>query len=405
MNDGAELVSRYIAGRRSRDVGSSEMRMEEDHLQEDEEHIAFEEDEDDEDEDYGLDDHDEEDIGEGSSTDAQGRQFRSKAWREFEPIHVDGEVTKGECKHCKAVISAKRGHGTSGLRNHLNRCKDRARMVGALNQMNATLMTPEGVSRLWKWDPDVARKALVRMVVLHEFPLSIVEYDGFRKFVKSLNLSFNMISRRTLKNDITKEFDDLKNNLKELFGASKYPQVFGNTASTKLATLKQVFKELFDEYAKVKLSERTQTQQEVEDMDMESNDPLSDWDRHLSIRINSTSVGSSELDAYWLKPPLARTDKFDILAWWKANSIEYPILASMARDVLAVPASTVASESAFSTGRRVISDFRSRLTPNTVESLICLQDWFRTSSTSDLSTASVYDILGYEGLSILQDVE
>ena len=132
----------------------------------------------------------------------------------------------------------------------------------------------------------------------------------------------------------------------------------------------------------MKLIEPTQPQQGVDDMDMdmESNDPLSVGDRHLSIRINTTSVGSSELDAYWLKPPLARTDKFDILAWWKANSIEYPILASMARDALAVPASTIASESAFSTGRRVIFDFRSRLTPDTAEALILLQDWFRTSS-------------------------
>uniref|UniRef100_A0ACD5TES5 Uncharacterized protein n=1 Tax=Avena sativa TaxID=4498 RepID=A0ACD5TES5_AVESA len=141
--------------------------------------------------------------------------------REFVPIHVDGQVTSGECKHCSAVISAKKGHVTSGLRNHLIRCKARAATVEALNQMNATLMTPDGVSHLWKWDPEVARKALVRMVVLHELPLSIVEYEGFRKFVFSLNPNFHMISRRTLKNDIIKAFDEHKKDLKELLGASK----------------------------------------------------------------------------------------------------------------------------------------------------------------------------------------
>ena len=221
MEEGAELVSRYMERRRTQGVGNSEM-MDEDYDQEGED-IRFEEDEDDEDEEYGLDDDDvvDEDIGEGSNVDTQGRRFRSRAWREFVPIHVDGEVTKGECKHCSTIISAKRGHGTSGLRNHLNRCKERAAVVGALNQVNATLMTPDGVSRLWKWDPDVARKALVRMVVLHELPLSIVEYDGFRKFVSSLNPSFHMISRRTLKNEITKAFDDHKKAMKELFGASK----------------------------------------------------------------------------------------------------------------------------------------------------------------------------------------
>jgi len=54
----------------------------------------------------------------------------------------------------------------------------------------------------------------------------------------------------------------------------------------------------------------------------------------------------------------------------------------MAWDVLAVPASTVTSESAFSMGRRIISDFRSRLTPKNVEALICLQDWLRASGSS-----------------------
>ncbi|CAN1337947.1 Putative AC9 transposase [Linum perenne] len=52
----------------------------------------------------------------------------------------------------------------------------------------------------------------------------------------------------------------------------------------------------------------------------------------------------------------------------------------MARDVLAVPISFVASESAFSTGGRVLSNFRSSLTPAIVEALICAEDWLRSTS-------------------------
>jgi hypothetical protein len=61
------------------------------------------------------------------------------------------------------------------------------------------------------------------------------------------------------------------------------------------------------------------------------------------------------------------------------QSPKYPILARIARDLLAIPASTVASESAFSTGSRIISDYRSSLSSKTVEALVCLQDWFRTA--------------------------
>ncbi|CAN0830002.1 Zinc finger BED domain-containing protein RICESLEEPER 2, partial [Linum grandiflorum] len=66
---------------------------------------------------------------------------------------------------------------------------------------------------------------------------------------------------------------------------------------------------------------------------------------------------------------------FDILNWWKANSTKYPTLSLIARDVLAIPISTVASESAFSAGGRLISAQRSRLHVKTVEALMCTQSW------------------------------
>ncbi|GJZ50000.1 putative AC transposase [Tanacetum coccineum] len=57
------------------------------------------------------------------------------------------------------------------------------------------------------------------------------------------------------------------------------------------------------------------------------------------------------------------------------REIQFPILSAMARDLLAVQASTVASESAFSTSGRIISERRSRLTPESVEVWVCLKDY------------------------------
>ncbi|KAK1407757.1 hypothetical protein QVD17_39383 [Tagetes erecta] len=59
-------------------------------------------------------------------------------------------------------------------------------------------------------------------------------------------------------------------------------------------------------------------------------------------------------------------ESFDILAWWKGREAEFPVLSTMACDLLTSQASTVASESAFSTCDRVISLRRTRLSPEAV---------------------------------------
>ena len=91
----------------------------------------------------------------------------------------------------------------------------------------------------------------------------------------------------------------------------------------------------------------------------------------------STSRGLTELQQYYNAPMVSVEDPdFDILAWWKGYESRFPILSTMARDILTVPMSTVASESAFSTGGRVIDEHRSCLDGKTVEALMCLQDWY-----------------------------
>lgn len=90
----------------------------------------------------------------------------------------------------------------------------------------------------------------------------------------------------------------------------------------------------------------------------------------------------TEIEQYFLEDVETPSESFDILMWWKVNSTKFSILAEIARDVLAIPITTVASESAFSTGGRVIDPYRSSLAPKTVEALVCTQNWLRSSPIS-----------------------
>lgn len=49
---------------------------------------------------------------------------------------------------------------------------------------------------------------------------------------------------------------------------------------------------------------------------------------------------------------------FEALEWWKVNNLKYYILSVMARDILVVPISTIALESTFNDGGRVINPYR-----------------------------------------------
>ncbi|XP_062167085.1 uncharacterized protein LOC133873389 [Alnus glutinosa] len=138
---------------------------------------------------------------------------------------------------------------------------------------------------------------------------------------------------------------------------------------------------------------------------------------------NSDVQYKSELDRYLMEEIEKPNENFDILNWWKVNSTKFPVLAQIARIVLAIPITTVASESAFSTGRRVLDPFRSSLAPITVEvasesafstegrvldhfrsslapitveALVCTQNWLRSKPINSYDTEMVEDPESYK---------
>jgi len=79
------------------------------------------------------------------------------------------------------------------------------RKLRASGQQTLRINTKKnGEKRLknYNFNQEKSRQDLVDMIVMHEYPLSIVDHLGFRRFVSGLNLDFAMLSRRTLRTDI-----------------------------------------------------------------------------------------------------------------------------------------------------------------------------------------------------------
>lgn len=158
--------------------------------------------------------------------------------------------------------------------------------------------------------------------------------------------------------------------------------VYGKEKGTELAKKVKLFVyELFDDYKRIFQSENANehignvSESIEEGTKKKPRMRLGHQFMQHKIEIGEAK-SKSDLDSYLNEDILVLDEKedFDILKWWKMNANRFPILSHMVKDILAVPISTVASESAFSTGGRVLDCFRSSLTPKIVEALICTQD-------------------------------
>ncbi|KAK9286527.1 hypothetical protein L1049_014925 [Liquidambar formosana] len=524
-----------------------------------------------------------------SNSNADNSKLKSEVWQHFVRKFEKGEW-KATCNHCNKSLGAAPINGTSHLRTHLQRCPKLRNVDIKQKVLTNCFNKGEGKIKLnaYSFDQDIARRELSHMIIMHEYPLSMVKHVGFRRYWAALQPLFKMVSRNTIKNDIIKIYDyervktmklveknqsrfaittdmwtssnqkrgfmvitahfideawkmqsrilrfvyvpcphtkevllevllecmldwnidrklstvtldncstndamalslvdkwnstylmlqtailykevffrlrqrdnqyktlpseqewdfakeicgrlKLFYNVTELFSGTKYPtanlyfpkiceirMALSHWCACSIDVIQQMAINMvakFDKYwlvihgimgvaavldprYKMDLLEfyfpklyGDEYLEEVERVRQLCYDLLIEYqtrqkqslDRGVEVgkEIKRSVNVKSELDHYLDEDVLPRTPDFDILSWWKSNGLKYPTLQAIAKDVLAILVSTVASESAFSTSGRLVSPHRSRLHPKTLEALMCAQNWLWAAEMQDNSTA------------------
>ncbi|KAG8951470.1 hypothetical protein FRC04_006002 [Tulasnella sp. 424] len=102
----------------------------------------------------------------------------------------------------------------------------------------------------------------------------------------------------------------------------------------------------------------------------------------ISHRV-SREANLVELDSY-LRDTFPCTHYDDVLDWWKKHEGMFPILARLARDMLAIPGVSISVERLFSVCRHVITESRSSMTANTARMTICAKEWLTEGLGDDV---------------------
>ncbi|OMO81317.1 putative Zinc finger, BED-type [Corchorus olitorius] len=289
------------------------------------------------------------------------RAFTSNVWEHVTGFKGPDGYPMARCNYCGAPYKAHtKRNGTTSMKNHLESCAKNPLVIAA----------KERDSRQSK------------LVLSKNKDGEFVEGRGFRQLMFDAQPKFVISSRWTVADDCYKLYNETKKKL---------------NGSIKDVAMRDIFEDYRRALGSEKGCEASQTSQAQGSADLMDEDDCGDamqlFMKHQRIWTNvvfsfsckecGLQANKSELDIYLQEEMKQEGPAFDVLAWWKLNGPRFPILSCLARDVLVVLVSTIASESAFSTGGRVVDVYRSSLAAKMVQALICTQDWMKGSCEFD----------------------
>ncbi|WRX29339.1 zinc finger protein [Theobroma cacao] len=160
------------------------------------------------------------------------KRLTSVVWNHFERVRK-ADVCYAVCVHCNKKLSGSSNSGTTHLRNHLMRCLKRSnydvsQLLAAKRRKKDNTLTIANISYdegqrkedyikptivkyeqdqrkdevfnlgSSRFDQERSRLDLARMIILHGYPLAMVEHVGFKVFVKNLQPLFDLVPNSTI---------------------------------------------------------------------------------------------------------------------------------------------------------------------------------------------------------------
>jgi hypothetical protein len=144
-------------------------------------------------------------------------------------VELKNGTKKWQCLHCKRNYAIVASGSTSHLKRHLNEvCLVYKKLVAQQKKLNLQpsksmvdekLLGPLLMNPSAKYDHKRQREATAHWVMMYEHPFNIVEDEGFVFMMKCCNVSYEKISRKTLKNDCDVVYEAERKKLKSTLRA------------------------------------------------------------------------------------------------------------------------------------------------------------------------------------------
>ncbi|XP_024993945.1 zinc finger BED domain-containing protein RICESLEEPER 2-like [Cynara cardunculus var. scolymus] len=149
-------------------------------------------------------------IPETEVSEPANKRLKYVVWNHFEAKYIDGLHRFAKCKYCNKQMAGRPNDGTTHLKDHFKICLRRVTKDIRQHILVQEQTAKDGKTSLlsnYNFSAESSKDDLAKMIILHDYPLSIVEHHGFRKYSNGLQPLFKVPCRATIKSDIMKIYE------------------------------------------------------------------------------------------------------------------------------------------------------------------------------------------------------